>query len=183
MMAVMSEPYVSPYVVSKHGIMGFSRSLRQELWLDGLHDVAVCVIMPATIDTPFFQHSANYTGRAPKAMPPVYTAERVARTIVDCARVPRRQVYVGNAARLIGQQSKTMPAMTERMVALMTDRQHLYQDRPAPVTTGNLYEPLPEGTSIDGGWHGRRKTAVRRLATAALLTAALAKARAGSRRT
>src|SRR5918993_176673 len=28
--------------------------------------------MPATIDTPFLQHAPNYTGRAVKAMPPVY---------------------------------------------------------------------------------------------------------------
>ena len=67
-------------------------SLRQELALsgDGAKHIHVCTVMPATIDTPFFQHAANYTGRAVKAMPPVYPAERVAKTIVPMKEKARQ---------------------------------------------------------------------------------------------
>ena len=137
--------------------------------------------------TPFFQHSANYTGRAVKAMPPVYSAERVARTIVNCARWPRREVFVGNMARIAHQQSKVMPGITERSMALMTDKQHLYQDRTAAPTTGTLYQPMVGGSEVDRGWQGRRKTRSRRLVsagTAALVgVVALRSARVGSSRT
>ena len=105
-------------------------------------------------------------------MPPVYPAERVARAIVSCARRPRREVFVGNMARLTYQQFKVMPATTERGMALMTDKQHLYQDRPAPPTPGAVHQPLGDGYEVDGGWHGRRKTRTRRLAGAGLATVA-----------
>ncbi len=113
-LATVSAPYASPYVVAKHGIRGLTMSLRQELALDRAKGIRVCTVLPPTIDTPFFQHSANRTGRAVKAMPPVYPPERVARTIVNCARWPRREVFVGNMARLAHQQFKVMPGLTER---------------------------------------------------------------------
>jgi NAD(P)-dependent dehydrogenase (short-subunit alcohol dehydrogenase family) len=59
MVSKLSEPYVSSYVVAKQGIRGLGMSLRQELALSGAKDIHVCTVMPATIDTPFFQHAAS----------------------------------------------------------------------------------------------------------------------------
>jgi len=45
-------------------------------------------------------------------------------------------------------------------LAIMTDKLHLYQDKPAQPTSGNLFDPLAEGTGISGGWKtasGRRQ--------------------------
>lgn len=42
---------------------GFSASLRMELALEKGHDIEVCTILPASIDTPLFSHTANYLGR------------------------------------------------------------------------------------------------------------------------
>jgi short-subunit dehydrogenase len=173
MVSRVTEPYVAPYVVSKHAVRGLGAVIRQELALDGVKGVHVSTVMPATVDTPFFQHAGNYTGRATKAMPPVYAPERVARTIVNCARFPRREVFVGNAARIVVQQHKVMPGTTERVIAEMTDRQHLYRDRPEPPTPGNVHEPLGDDDGVHGGWHGRRRTAARRLATVGLAAAGL----------
>ncbi len=55
---------------------------------------------------------------------------------------------------------------------MLTHRQHFF-DRPAPPTPGNLYQPSPDWTSAEGGWHGRRKTTVRRGLTALAVGAAL----------
>src|SRR5918998_2773274 len=68
--AKASQPYTSAYVTSKFAVRGLSDCLREELILDGAKNVHVCTIMPASIDTPFFQHGANYTGRSPKALNP-----------------------------------------------------------------------------------------------------------------
>ena len=165
-LAAVSAPYASPYVVSKHAVRGLGMSLRQELALGGARGIHVCTVLPGTIDTPFFQHSANYTGRAVKAMPPVYPPERVARTMVNCARWPRREVFVGNMARLAHHQLKVMPGLTERAMTVMTDKQLLYRERPAPPTSGALLEPMAVGAESDGGWRGRPKTRNRRLASA-----------------
>jgi hypothetical protein len=125
--------------------------------------------MPATIDTPFFQHAANYTGRAVKAMPPVYPAESVAKTIIELVDHPRREVVVGNAGRLMVTQQTLAPGMSERMLATMVDRQHL-QDVPAAPTSGSLFSPMGRGASIEGGWrspNGASKAS--KLATALLV--------------
>ncbi len=170
-LATISVPYASPYVVAKHGVRGLGMSLRQELALERAKRIHVCTVMPATIDTPFFQHSANYTGRAVKAMPPVYAPERVARAIVSCARRPRREVFVGNVARLVYQQSKLMPGTTERAMMHLADKQALPRGSEAPPTPGAAHEPMGEGTEAEGGWHGRRKTRTRRLASVGVATA------------
>lgn len=107
-------------------------------------------------------------------MPPVYAPERVARAIVRLARRPRREVVVGTAGRGLWLQAKVTPGLVERLMADHVDRTHLSRDQAAPDTAGNLHQPSQDAGSVDGGWHGRRRTAVRRagvLATA--LTATL----------
>jgi NAD(P)-dependent dehydrogenase (short-subunit alcohol dehydrogenase family) len=171
------QPYTHAYSMSKAAVRVLGASLRQELQLDGAKQVKVCTVLPATIDTPFFDHTANYTGRKAKAMPPVYTAERVARTVVNLVRFPRREVIVGPMGRNFVMQSKLAPGLTERLMAIQVDRAHLYRTRPAPATHGNLFEPAPGTGSVSGGWHGQRRTAVRRAASAALVGAGVALAR------
>jgi NAD(P)-dependent dehydrogenase (short-subunit alcohol dehydrogenase family) len=174
MVATLAEPYVAPYVVAKHGIRGLGMTLRQELALEGARGIRVCTVMPAMIDTPLLAHAGNYTGRRLKALPPVYPAEQVARTIVRLAWSPRREVYVGNSARMLAGQYRTAPGLTEWLMGRMVDRQHLDRHRPAAPTPGNVHAPMPEGTTVDGGWGGRRKRQVRRAATVAAAAAVLA---------
>ncbi|WP_437316856.1 SDR family oxidoreductase [Sorangium sp. So ce385] len=157
MVSRLSEPYVSAYVASKHAIRGLSQSLRQELQVLRARDIHVSTVLPATIDTPFFQHAGNYTGRTPKAMPPVYPPERVARAIVRLARTPRREVFVGSAARQLSLLSLVAPGLAERLLARSVDRLHLKHDRIAYATNGNLFTPLPEGATVSGGWKPRGK--------------------------
>lgn len=171
--ARVSQPYTSAYVMSKHAVRGLGMSLRQELALAGARGIHVCTVMPATIDTPFFDQAANFTGRKVKPMPPVYPPERAASAIVRLARFPRREVIVGHSGRLLAGQEKLAPGLTERVLAVMTDRTHLYRDRPADPTHGNLFEPQTDG-SVDGGWNGARKTRVRRLLTAGIALGGLA---------
>ena len=51
-LATVSAPYASPYVVSKHGVRGLGMTLRHELALDRARGVRVCTVMPATIAPP-----------------------------------------------------------------------------------------------------------------------------------
>jgi short-subunit dehydrogenase len=176
MVAKLSQPYASAYVASKHAILGFSQSLRQELELLGDRDIHVATVMPATIDTPFFQHAANYAERAILAMPPVYPAERVARTIVRMIEHPRRERYVGNSARQFAFLWTVAPGLAERLLAVLVDRLHLSTVRPALPSNGNLFEPVAEGSTVSGGWKPRGAKRILRnalLGAAALVPAAL----------
>ncbi|SEG56304.1 Short-chain dehydrogenase [Thermomonospora echinospora] len=175
---VLSQPYAHAYSMSKFAVRAMSASLRQELALEGARGIKVCTVLPAAIDTPFFQHAANYTGRKVRAMPPIYTPERVAHAIVDLVRVPRREVVVGPAGRGLVLQSRFTPGLVERMMARQVDRTHLSRKEAAPATSGSLYAPKDDRGTVGGGWHGKRKTAVRR----GMALAALAGGAAGARR-
>jgi len=93
-----------------------------------------------------------------------------AKTIVGCAKRPRREVFVGYSAREINLQHTPAPGLTERSFARMVDRQHL-DDQPALPSPGAAFEPMP-GTGVSGGWEGRKKTGMRRAATAGLAATA-----------
>jgi NAD(P)-dependent dehydrogenase (short-subunit alcohol dehydrogenase family) len=145
-----TQPYTSAYVMSKYAIRGMAGCLRMELNLDQAHDIHVCTVLPATIDTPLFNQAANYTGRAAKAMDPVYPAESVADAIVGLIERPQREVIVGEAGYLMVGQSTLAPDLYEHTMAQQVDQNHL-QDWPVLSTNGNLFEPM-EKASISGGW-------------------------------
>lgn len=171
----ISQPYTAAYSMSKAAVRALSVSIRSELRLDGVRKVKVCTVLPAAIDTPFFQHAANYTGRKVVAMPPVYTPERVAGTIVSLAAKPRREAVVGPAGRLMVLQHKLTPAKVEAAMAAQVDKTHLSGKKPAAATTGTLYEPSGHSrkASVSGGWQGRRRTARRRMVAAGTVAGAV----------
>lgn len=161
--APIPQPYTGPYSMSKAAVRTLSASVRSELRLGGNRGVRVCTVMPPAIDTPFFDNAANYTGRKARAMPPVYSPEKVARTITRLARVPRREVVVGAIGRSFVQQGKLAPGMTERSMAVMVENTHLSKTEHVARTSGNLFAPSTASTSgsTHGGWNGGRKTAIR----------------------
>jgi short-subunit dehydrogenase len=148
MVGKMAMPYYTPYVAAKFAVVGFSETLREELLGTG---VDVVTIMPAAIDTPFFQHSANYTGRALKPPRPVYDPEQVAAAIVDATRRPRRERFVGGSARVMHALHLLAPALYERAARVMTDRGQ-FRDVPALPTPGSTLTPMSEGSALRGGW-------------------------------
>src|SRR5439155_1430453 len=114
-------------------------------------------VMPAAIATPFFEHSANYTGRAVKPPRPIYDPEHVARSIVAAAYHPRREVFVGGAARAMNVLHALAPTLYEQTARALTDFDH-FQDRAAAPTPGAVLNPVPAGTGVRGGWRAPRES-------------------------
>lgn len=165
--SLVTAPYFSAYSAAKHAVRAIGASLRQELLVTGERDIHVCTVMPATIDTPIFQHAANTTGRALKPFPPITPPERVARAIVGLAERPRRELIVGRGGGTLALQQRLAPAATERALAHIFDRLHLDEDEPQPPTDGNLLEPMHRGRGASGGWR-RGGRSLGRLGLAAL---------------
>ncbi|MCU1285046.1 MAG: hypothetical protein JWO13_1396 [Acidobacteriales bacterium] len=164
----MGAPYFSPYSVSKFGIRSLGECLRQELIGTNIY---VSTVMPATIDTPFFQHSGTYAGRPTKAIPPVYDVSEVVDTIIDLARSPKREVFVGSSARRMNFAHTVMPGVYEKMAAKKISKDH-FENKPAADNPGILFEPAESESRIDGGWQRRER--VRKMSNAALFFGALA---------
>jgi len=148
MLGKMTMPYYSAYTAAKFAVVGFGETLREELIGTG---VDVVTIMPAAIDTPFFEHAANYTGRAVKPPRPVYDPDHVARTIVRAANRPRREIFVGGAAWAMHALHALAPTLYEQAARSLTDFDH-FQDRTAGPTPGAVFAPVPSGVDVRGGW-------------------------------
>ncbi len=162
--------YYTAYTASKFAVRAFGEGLREEVEvLDGAKNIHVCTVMPATIDTPFFHHAANYTGRAVKAMPPVYPAEQVAMTIVRLSQKPKRETYVGNMGRMIGFMHNVAPGLAESMMAKQIDTAH-FKPESAPATDGTVEKPMSTGTDVSDGWQGGPQSIARTLATIGVAT-------------
>jgi NAD(P)-dependent dehydrogenase (short-subunit alcohol dehydrogenase family) len=157
------QPYTAAYGMSKAAVRAMGVTLRSELRLRGLKHVHVSTVLPATIDTPFFRHAANYTGRKVLAMPPVYGPEKVARTIVDLAQDPRDEVAVGAFSKATVREHRRHPASVEWGLALETEKSQLSPHTTAPDTTGNLYAPPEDQATITGGWQGKKRMRLRTL--------------------
>lgn len=158
------------YTASKWAVRGFAASLRSELRGSGVH---ISVVSPASIDTPLFRHAANYTGRAMKALSPVYAPERVASAIARVAERPRREVIVGPMGVVMAVQRTLTPALVDRLFGIQVEHDH-FTGGSAPASPGNLFEPVDDGGSASGGFGGRRHTRLRRAALVAAASGAAA---------
>lgn len=149
-------PYYASYAASKHGVLGLGLSLHQELRIQGARDIRVSTIMPYAADTPWFQHAANYSGRAPRMVlldPP----GKVVDAIVGAISRPRKQISVGYKAKLAVLSHRLAPALTETLVGEVMETVQLENTTSAPITDGTLHEPMQAGTGVDGGARERMR--------------------------
>ena len=144
--------YHASYAASKHAIVGLSAALRQELTVNKDKDIYVCTVMPAAINTPFFRHAANHTGKKVIAPPPVYPPEQVAATIVKLAWSPEEEAYVGGFGRLMGGQSRIARSLSDRQAGWMQQKQQMEDAPPAQNDSGALFEPEEEGIEAKDEW-------------------------------
>jgi NAD(P)-dependent dehydrogenase (short-subunit alcohol dehydrogenase family) len=145
-------PYFASYAAAKHGVVGLSASLRQELSEDQIDTIRVCTVMPTTFDTPFFEHAAQYTGHEASPIPPTYDPKEVVDTIVKLATDPEDEVSVGTAAKVSTFAHRLFPGVVEKMMARQTRKAEFDKANPGPENSGSLHEPMPSGTGVKGGW-------------------------------
>ncbi|WP_018616105.1 SDR family oxidoreductase [Segetibacter koreensis] len=163
--AWIAQPYSVAYAASKFGLRGFSEALRGELIkFPGIY---VCDIFPGFIDTPGFQHGANYVGRKIKPIPPVYDARRVAHAMVSLAVRPKEAVNVGASAVFFRIINSLFPTVTQRVLFTLMSS-YFKRAKPVPVSDGALFSSDNTDTGIDGGWTSPHNTRNIVITTAAL---------------
>lgn len=146
-------PLQSHYSASKHAVKGFTDSLRMELEEEGL-PVAVTLIKPAAINTPFPEHAQSYLENEPTLPAPVYAPEEAARGILACAEKPRRELFIGGGGRMMSALEHVTPRLGDRyMEATMFEAQQ--SNRPAlPNRPSALYRPMPGSGREHGNYEG-----------------------------
>jgi NAD(P)-dependent dehydrogenase (short-subunit alcohol dehydrogenase family) len=114
---VRAVPLHAPYTASKWALRGFYDVLRIELAQEAA-PITVSTILPASIDTPFFEHSRSKLGVMPKPPPPVYAPEIVAHAIVHTTEPPRREVTVGGSGLAFFAGQYLCPALTDALLSI-----------------------------------------------------------------
>ncbi len=132
-------PLQGIYGSSKHAVKAYTDSLRMELEHDCL-PIAVTLIKPYSIDTPYAEHAKNYLATEPSFPLPVYAPEVVAEAILHCAEHPTRDVYVGGGAKVMAMMGNLVPRLTDKLMNVLFEMQ--LSDRPEEDrTNNNLYGP------------------------------------------
>jgi short-subunit dehydrogenase len=136
----LAMPLLGHYSASKQAVKGFTDSLRLEVEKAEL-PIAVTLIKPAGIDTPFPDHALNLMEREPKLPPPVYDPDVAARAVLRAAEKPTREVIVGGGARVFTAMNKFAPRLTDKVLeATMFEQQK--RDEPArPGRGDSLHSP------------------------------------------
>ena len=134
-------PLQGMYAASKHAVKGFTDSLRMELE-EARAPVSVTLIKPSAIDTMFVPHAKNYMEVEPRLPgPPVYAPSVVADAILFAAEHPKRDIFVGVAAKLGSTTAYYAPQLMDRImkrIGFAWQRTNELAATPAP---GSLYQP------------------------------------------
>lgn len=141
--------YQTSYAATKAAVLSLSRSLAEELRLTGHEDIKVGTIMPWAVDTPWWTHAANYTGHAPR-MAAMDDPQLVIDAIVGACTDPKVKQPVGAKGHMANLSHQLFPTLTERLSG-KTAESEIEKADPVPHTTGAIYEPMAQGTSVGGG--------------------------------
>lgn len=135
-------PMQGIYSASKHAVKGFTDALRMELEERGA-PISVTLIKPASIGTPMPQHVKNYTDSEARFPPPVYAPEEVAAAILFAAEHPRRDLFVGSAARTASALGQAAPRLVDKISEALLFKAQLGPK--SPTATDNLHQGQAEG--------------------------------------
>lgn len=146
--------YHASYAATKAAILGLDAALIQELRLSGADKIKVASVLPWALDTPFWEHTANYSGGTPRIASmddPAGTVDAVVWTAIH----PTKEYAPGFKARaaLLGDQ--LWPGLAERAAADVVHRSQFETAPPAPPTAGSLYAPMAAGTTVEGDARAR----------------------------
>ncbi len=150
-LARRAAPLHAPYVATNHGVAGFTETLRMELEHER-SPINITLIMPAYINTPFFDHARSRLGVRPKPVPPVYAPSVVADAILFAAEHRRRDIVVGGSGKFFTFMQQISPSLLDRLMLLkgmMFKQQMTVQP---DNRRDNLFEASVGNGSTTAGW-------------------------------
>jgi short-subunit dehydrogenase len=148
--------YQATYSATKAAVLSLGRALNEEIRLSNVKNIQVATVMPWAVDTPWWQHAANYSGGTPR-MAAMDDPQKIVDAIVWVSLHPQEELPVGWKAKGSYYSHRFFPELTERLSANISHRYQIETAPPAPPTKGTLYEPMQAGTGVGGGVRERMK--------------------------
>ncbi|HJV35461.1 SDR family oxidoreductase [Geomonas sp.] len=155
-LADRSIPLQSAYCGAKHGIRGFTDSIRCELRHDKSKVHLTMVQMPA-LNTPQFSWVKSRLPNKPQPVPPIFQPEVAADAVIWAAHHRRRELYVGMSTVKAMWGNRFIPGLLDRYLsgkgydAQQTDQPER-KDRP-----DNLWHPVPGPYGTHGEFDARAR--------------------------
>jgi NAD(P)-dependent dehydrogenase (short-subunit alcohol dehydrogenase family) len=144
--------YFGAYAASKRGIVGFTQSVRAELWGSG---IKVSLLYLPSVDTPIYEHARSKFGTMPRPAPPIWQPVDAARAVADLAESGKVTRHVGTFHWLY-----TAPGLiSERLGDWFLHRASGFTKTETDAGADNLHGssgPWREegGWDTDTGWRG-----------------------------
>lgn len=152
LLASVATPLMGSYIAAKWGQLGLIRVLQQETRdAPGVH---VSAVAPGGVNTPIYAQAGSYIGQKGRPPIPIYSPERVARSVVARLERPRRLVQSGFANPVVILGFRLFPAVYDALVGPLMRVFALADDHRTPPTEGNVFESRPTGNAEEGRWHG-----------------------------
>jgi short-subunit dehydrogenase len=142
--------YQSSYAASKAAVLSLGRTLNEEIRLSNTDTLTVSTVMPWAVDTPWWEHAANYSGHTPR-MASMDDPQIVIDAIVRATLHPSEEIPVGWKARSSIWSHQLAPDFTERFSADVAHKYQMEQAPSAAPTSGSLYKPMESGREVGGG--------------------------------
>ena len=184
-LAGRSIPLQAAYCGAKHGVRGFTDSIRCEL----LHEkspVHITMVQLPAMNTPQFNWVKSRLPNKPQPVPPIFQPEVAADAIVWASRNRRREIYVGIPTVKAMWGNKFFAGLLDWYLA-KTGYKSQQTDQPEqPGRPSNLWETVPgdfgahgdfdeaSKSSIPGMWFVKNKWLIGGIAAGCFLVAALA---------
>lgn len=153
-LAIRSVPLQAAYCAAKHGIKGFTESLRMEL-MHEKSNINVTLVLPSSINTPLFEHAKSHLGVKPQPMPPIYEPRVVAEVILHAAQHPMRDIVVGGGGKMLTLMERISPALMDRFMVMRGQMFKKQKTNKPDDGRDNLSAPMP-GTDAATGQFGSR---------------------------
>ena len=158
-LSVRSIPLQSAYCAAKHAIVGFTDSLRCELYHEDSNIQVTVVQMPA-MNTMQFTWVKSRLPNKPQPVPPIFQPEVAAEVVVHAAQAdsPRREYWVGSPTveAMLGQM--VVPGLLDRYLG-KTGFQAQQTDVPDnPDRPNNLWQYVPGKHRARGPFDNRSHT-------------------------
>jgi short-subunit dehydrogenase len=149
--------YHASYAATKHAVLGLGAALNQELRLGGVREtIRIASVLPWAVDTPYWVHTANYSGGTPR-MVTMDGPQETVDAIVWVSVNPRKEYAVGWKAEGTVFGDRIWPGLAEHIAGNVVHRAQIETAPPAPPTAGSLHEPMrgPGTASVEGGARAR----------------------------
>lgn len=156
-LAVRGVPLQAAYCAAKHGIKGFTESLRLELEHEKT-GINVTLIMPSSINTPLFDHARSKLGVKPMPIPPIYEPRVVAEAILYAAEHPLRDIIVGGSGKMMEVVERISPKLLDKFMLRKGQMWKKQKTNQPDDGKDNLFGPIEDKGTTTGSFGKKSKS-------------------------